>query len=480
MSDPLWSFDALVASTGGRADGAAADAITGLSIDTRSIAPGEVFVALKDQRDGHEFVTQAFAQGAAAALVSESYARRPGDGALIRVADTLDGLRSIARAARARLAPDARVVAVTGSAGKTTTKEMLRACFEALAPGRVHASAKSFNNHWGVPLTLATMPAATRYAVLEIGMNHAGEITPLTLLARPHVAIVLNVLPAHLGHFAGVEEIAEAKAEIFAGLEPGGTAILNGSSPHRDRLARRVPPSAARTLVFGLADQADALDAAITGYADGDADPLAPVSVTLQLGERTLAYTLAVPGRHIAENSAAALLAVCKAGGDVARAAAALAGAGAATGRGERFRVPLAGGELLLIDESYNANPASMAAAIRTAGAARSGAFPRLVLALGDMLELGEASVALHRGLQKDVDAVHADLVFASGPHMKALWEALDPARRGAWGATTKDIAQPLLAALRPGDVVMVKGSNGSRMAPLVAAIRALAVRGAA
>lgn len=480
MAEPLWSFAALLAAACGRADGPPPAAVTGLSIDTRTIAPGEAFVALKDRRDGHDFVTEAFARGAAAALVSEGYVRQPGDGALIRVADTLDALVAIARAARARLAPDARVVAVTGSAGKTTTKEMLRACFEALAPGHVHASAKSFNNHWGVPLTLATMPAATRFAVLEIGMNHAGEITPLTCLARPHVAIVLNVLPAHLGHFASVEEIAEAKAEIFAGLEPGGTAILNGASPHADLLRRRVPPSAMRTLSFGFVDPAVTLEAAVTGYEEAGADPLSPVRVELSLAGQRIGYALAVPGRHIAENSAAALLAVRAAGGDIARAAAALAGVGAAPGRGERIRVPIAGGELLLVDESYNANPASMAAAIHTTGAARSAAFPRLVLALGDMLELGDQSVALHRGLQKDVDAVRADLVFASGPHMKALWDALDPARRGAWGATSKDIEQPLLAALRPGDVVMVKGSNGSRMTPLVAAIKALAVRGAA
>lgn len=470
MAEPLWRWDALVAAAGGVADGAAAAPITGFSIDTRSLQPAEVFVALADQRDGHEFVTAAFAAGAAAAIVRQSYRRQRGDGALLRVGDPLEGLRRIARAARARLSPAARVIAVTGSAGKTTTKEMLRVALAEQGP--THASAKSFNNHWGVPLTLANMPPATHYAVFEIGMNHGGEITPLTMLARPHVAIVLNVLPAHLGHFASVADIAEAKAEIFTGLEPGGCAILNGDSEHAPLLRRRAEAAADHVLAFCASGDCEArLETADSGTGE---DPFAPTLVRLTLsGGETLSYRLAIAGRHIAENSAAALLAVREAGGDVGRAASALVGVGAAPGRGERVLLPCCGGEILLIDESYNANPASMAAAIRTAGGARGPRHRRLILALGDMLELGERAVELHRELKTDVNAVNADLVFACGPNMKALFEAIEGSRRGHWGHASKDIEGELLSALRPGDMVMVKGSNGSRMAPLVAAIKA-------
>lgn len=472
MAETLWRWNDLVAASGGIADGEPAVPITGLSIDTRSLQPGDVFVALEDQRDGHAFVPAAFEAGAAAAIVRQTYGRAADDRALLRVADTLDGLRGVARAARARLSPEARVIAVTGSAGKTTTKEMLRAAL--CQQGPTHASLRSFNNHWGVPLTLANMPSATRYAVFEIGMNHAGEIAPLTRLVRPHVAIVLNVLPAHLGYFESVAEIAEAKAEIFSGLEPGGVAILNGDSAHAELLRRRVPAHGIRTLSFGFGENGE-LDAAVIGYEDAACDPLAPVGARLALrGYGDISYRLAVPGRHVVEDSAAVLLAIRAAGGDVVKAAAALAGVGASPGRGERTVVHVGGGDLLLIDESYNANPASMAAAIGTAARARSTHFPRLVLVLGDMLELGEQSAELHGGLKKDVDAARADLVFACGTHMRSLHDAVDAARRGAWGETSKDIETQLLSVLQAGDVVMVKGSNGSRMAPLVAAIKTL------
>lgn len=476
MAEPLWSHSALVEAAGGVADGPAPAGVTGLSIDTRTLRPGDAFIALKDQRDGHEFVSQAFEKGAVAALVSDRYPRRPGDGALIRVGDVLEGLRAIARAGRARLAPEARVLAVTGSAGKTTTKDMLRAGLEAVAPGRVHASAKSFNNHWGVPLTLATMPAATRFAVLEIGMNHAGEITPLVGLARPHVAIVLNVLPAHLGHFASVEEIAEAKAEIFSGLIEGGSAIVNGDSPYAGLLRTRASARTSRVLSFGTGPQCDARLASFDG-GTGE-DPFAPAATRVVLADGgVLDYALAIRGRHIAENSAAALLAVREAGADVATVAAALAHVGASPGRGERSRLVTEAGEILLIDESYNANPASMAAAIATAGAARASGSGRLVLVLGDMLELGEQSVALHRGLAEAIDAARADLVFLCGPHMKELWTVLsgrsDAGRLGLWWRPTSAELEPLVGReLQAGDVVMIKGSNGLRMAPLVAALR--------
>ncbi|NWG72808.1 MAG: UDP-N-acetylmuramoylalanyl-D-glutamyl-2, 6-diaminopimelate--D-alanyl-D-alanine ligase, partial [Parvularculaceae bacterium] len=260
MSRPLWTLDEIAAAIGScRIDGNTDRPVTGLSIDSRTLQPGDLFVALKDARDGHEFVPAAFDAGAAAALVARDY-RAPahrGDFTLIRFDDPLQGLENIAREARRRTR--ARIVAVTGSAGKTGTKEMLRACLAACAssPERVHASAKSYNNHWGVPLTLARMPADTDFGIFEIGMNHAGEITPLTRMVRPHVAIITNVLPVHLGHFASEKGIAEAKAEIFSGLEPGGTAILLRESPHYDLLQRRAKEANARIVTFGAHEDAD-------------------------------------------------------------------------------------------------------------------------------------------------------------------------------------------------------------------------------
>ena len=268
MTEPLWTWGDLLAASGAVADGAPEAQITGFSLDTRSLQTGEVFVAIRDVRDGHDFVLEAFRKGAAAALVEAGYKRVAGDGALLRVDNPLEGLRSIARAARAR--SQAGIVAITGSVGKTGTKEALRACLSRL--GETHAAEKSFNNHWGVPLTLARMPASARYGVFEIGMNHAGEIAPLSRLVRPQVAIITTVEPVHLQFFSSVADIAEAKAEIFAGLEPDGTAIFNRDNPYFDLLQRRAREAKARIISFGRHADADVRPEVLTLGADGTRD----------------------------------------------------------------------------------------------------------------------------------------------------------------------------------------------------------------
>jgi len=460
MSDVLWTWQELVEAAEGTADGAPSASITGFSIDTRTLQPGEVFVALRDARDGHAFVASAFERGAAAALVERGYVRTPTDGALLRVADPLEGLRTIARAARRRTS--ARIVAVTGSVGKTGTKEALRACLAHV--GAIHAAEKSFNNHWGVPLTLARMPADANYGVFEIGMNHAGEITPLAELVRPHVAIVTTVEPVHLQYFGSVEGIAEAKAEIFSGIEPGGTAILNRDNAFFDLLAKRARAHGARVVSFGRNEAADVRPEVWTLEPDG-------TDIVVRLGDQRIAFRVGAPGAHIAQNSLAVVAALKALGADVERAVAGLADLTVAKGRGARVTVSVEDGIILLIDESYNANPASMRAALAAMATVPRGANQRRIAVLGDMLELGAESGCLHEDLKEPVDAAEVDLVFACGPNMKRLFAALPTAKRGMWAETSEGIAAPLLAEVRAGDVVMIKGSLGSRMAPLVDAL---------
>jgi UDP-N-acetylmuramoyl-tripeptide--D-alanyl-D-alanine ligase len=464
MASALWEFDELVRASGGMADGVPSGPVTGFSIDTRTIAPGDVFVALKDQRDGHEFVTSAFKAGAVAAFVRRDYARAPGDGALVRTDDPLQTLEAIGRAARARLSPTARVVAVTGSAGKTGTKEMLRAALGAC--GRVHASEKSYNNHWGVPLTLARMPADTQFAVLEIGMNHAGEITPLTKMVRPHVAIITTVEPVHLAYFPSVEAIAEAKAEIFSGLEPGGTAVINRDNRYYDLLEKRAREAGAKIVTFGLHHDADVKPSVLELEAEG-------TDVMVSSGGREISYRVAVPGPHIAQNSLAVLAALIAVGAEPGKALAPLAHITAPEGRGSRILLRAGSGDVLLIDESYNANPASMRAALAGLVTLPRERFCRRVAVIGDMLELGDEAAALHKGLKETLDKAGVDLVFASGPNMAHLYGLLSPAQKGAWAEKSEGIRESLVSAIKPGDVVMVKGSHGSRMAPLVDAIKA-------
>jgi UDP-N-acetylmuramoyl-tripeptide--D-alanyl-D-alanine ligase len=460
---PLWTFDDLVRAAGASAERATGAPITGLSIDTRTLKSGDLFVALKDQRDGHAFVTKAFERGAVAALVSTGYEAHPNDGPLIRVADTLLGLEAIGRAARARLAPDARLIAVTGSAGKTGTKDMLRACLSRI--GSAHAADKSFNNHWGVPLTLARMPADTRFGIFEIGMNHAGEITPLVRMVRPHIAIVTTVEPVHLAQFPSVEAIAEAKAEIFLGLEPGGTAIINRDNTHFELLKTRAEEAGARIVSFGQDARADVRPKVLELSSEGTA-------IEVGIAGREIHFRVAVPGIHIARNALAVAAAIDAAGADVGQALPALATLPPPPGRGSRTEFPFEGGKILLIDESYNANPASMRAALAVLGTVPRSAFRRRIAVLGDMLELGDQERTHHVALKEAVDAAGTDLVFACGPNMAHLFAALSPKRQGAWKPASDELSERLLAELAPGDVIMVKGSNGSRMGPLADALR--------
>jgi UDP-N-acetylmuramoyl-tripeptide--D-alanyl-D-alanine ligase len=453
----LWTAEAVAAATGGRTAG---DWVaSGVSIDSRSLAPGDLFVPLVGpNRDGHGFVAAALARGAAGALASRLPEGGEVDAAdLVLVADTQAGLEALGRAGRARTR--ARVVAVTGSVGKTGTKEALRHVLGRQAP--THASASSHNNHWGVPLSLARTPEGVRFGVFELGMNHAGEIAALTRLVRPHVALITAIAPAHLEFFASVAAIAEAKAEIFLGLEPGGTAVLPRDDEHFPRLLRQAERSAAgRVSTFGAHGGADWRLADLVLAADGSE------VVAVRHGRR-LAYRLGLPGRHLALNSLAVLAAVEALGADPGQAARCLAELRPPAGRGERRRFAVRSGEAFLLDESYNANPASMAAAIAVLGAQPG----RRVAVLGDMLELGAAAPELHARLAAPLAEAGVDRVFCCGPAMAHLDAALPPARRGGHAADAAALAPVVRAALEPGDVVLVKGSLGSRMGRVVEAL---------
>jgi len=434
----------------------------GISIDTRTLKAGDLFVALLGEaRDGHDFVRAAFEAGAAAALVSKTPDDLRADMALLTVAHTQRGLEDLGRAARAR--SHGKVIAVTGSAGKTTTKEMLRLAFGAL--GRTHASAASYNNHWGVPLTLAAMPRESEYAVVEIGMNHFGEIRALSDFARPHVALVTTIAPAHLEFFGCCEAIADAKSEIFEHIVPGGAAAIPADNPHAERLVLRARQAGVSTILrFGSKPGSDARLIARTETGEGQA-------IEADILGREVHVHVGAPGAHIAQNAVGALAAVAAADGDVLNAAAALSEFAALKGRGAQFRVRVGDGEVTIIDESYNANPASMAAALSLLGSAP--ATGRRIAVLGDMLEMGPGGATHHAALAEDIEAADVDLVFANGAQMQALWERLPASRRGAYGATSAEIAPAVVAAVAAGDVVLVKGSFGSRMAVVIAALKA-------
>jgi UDP-N-acetylmuramoyl-tripeptide--D-alanyl-D-alanine ligase len=460
----LWTIEELVAATGGRLDGDVNRPIGGVSIDSRSIAAGDIFVAIAgENRDGHEFAAAALKNGAAVAIVSRPDPEMRDSGALLVVDEPLAALRRLAAAARARSA--ARIVGITGSVGKTTSKEALRLALAASGP--THASASSYNNHWGVPLSLARLPREAAYAVFEIGMSQAGEITPLTRLVRPHVAIVTTIAPSHLGHFPSLVEIADAKAEIFAGVEPGGAAVINRDSEFFDRLAAAARQSGiARIVGFG---EHEAAEVRLRNVALHETCSCVTADI---LGE-TVSYRLGAPGRHLALNSLAVLAAAQLAGGDLARAAMALAHLEPQKGRGVRFRLDAPDGAITVIDESYNANPASVRAALALLGQAKPGRGGRRIAVLGDMLELGDEGPRLHAELAAAVDESGTNLVYACGAGMAHLWEALPATRRGAYAETSQDLEEAVLRDLRGGDVVMVKGSLGSRMMPLVDAIKA-------
>lgn len=466
MSEPLWSAAAAAAATGGEARGSWA--ASGVCIDSRAVEPGDLFIALKAGRDGHAFVRGALEAGAAAALVSDPSAADDGAPLLV-VPDTMVAMEQLGQAARRRNVI-ARRVAITGSVGKTTVKEMTAAALE--ASGTTHRSVKSYNNHWGVPLTLARMPADARFGVFEIGMNHGGEISRLSPQVRPHVAAITMVAAVHIENFADETGIADAKGEIFLGLGPGGIAVIPNENPHRERLlARARMVDGVEIVRFGFEAGADARILSITEQTGGARLVAADI-----LGH-PVSWTITEPGTHWVHNGLAALTLAQLAGGDLQAAAAVLSRFGAIDGRGATKPVTLSGGGFFtLVDEAYNANPTSMAEALDTLGR-RAGM--RRIAVLGDMLELGANEAAFHAGLAGDVAASGVDLVFCAGPRMEHLWRALPESVRGAHAQTAEELAPVVAGAVQAGDVVMVKGSNGARTWKVVQALQALEARAA-
>jgi UDP-N-acetylmuramoyl-tripeptide--D-alanyl-D-alanine ligase len=453
----LWSAGELAVATGGstKHDFVA----SGLSIDSRTVGPGDLFIALHGPNfDGHDFVGDALAKGAVAALVARKPARLSGDPPLLVVADTLAALSALGRAARRRSL--ARIVAITGSVGKTGTKEALRLALSGQGP--THASVGSFNNQWGVPLSLARMPRDTAFGIFELGMNHAGELAALSPIARPHVALITNIEVAHLGYFASLEAIADAKAEILTGIEPGGAAVLNRDNAFYVRLAQ----AAARQGIGRVIDFGEHRDAAIR-LLDCRLGATSSTVTASAMGE-VLDYAVALPGRHWVMNSLAVLGTVKAVGGDVGAAAASFAQLTGLPGRGKRHTIQVPGGSAELIDESYNASPAAIRAAIAVLGAATVPPGGRRIAVLGNMLELGAESGRLHVELAAPLAAAGVDLVFTVGDDMARLHAALPVAMRGDHCSDAAEMAGVIAAALRPGDIVTVKGSLGSRMTVII------------
>ena len=454
---PLWTAKTAEQATGGRVN--ATWEAAGVSIDSRTLEPGDLFVALEGPNfDGHAFIADALNAGAAAAVASRLPDGLPEDAPLLMVADTARAVEDLGRTARR--ASGAAVIGVTGSVGKTGIKDALATCLAKQAP--THAAVGSFNNHWGVPLTLARMPVDVDYAVLEMGMNHAGELAALTEQARPDVALITTVQAAHIENFATMADIAEAKAEILQGVASDGVAVLPRDNPYYDTLATRAREAGIETIVtFGEHESADVrkLDAKVHAtYSD----------VRANIHGRDIAFTVGLAGSHWVGNALALLACVAAVDADVDAAAEALATLTPPARRGERHTVNLPGGPIELIDDSYNANPSSMRAALAVLGASPGG---RRIAALGDMKELGTGSPRYHADLAEPIAGAGVDLVFTCGPEMAALAEALPNERRGAHAASAADLAPQLAARLKPGDTVLVKGSAGACMGEVVAAL---------
>jgi UDP-N-acetylmuramoyl-tripeptide--D-alanyl-D-alanine ligase len=462
----LWTAAEIVQATGGAAT--RDFECSGVSIDTRTLKPGDLFIALKgDALDGHDYVEAAFRAGAAAALVKKEFIPQS-DAPLVRVDDTMTALEALGRAARAR--SQAKIIAVTGSAGKTGTKEMLAVAFGAL--GKTHASKKSFNNHWGVPLSLSTMPKDAAYGIFELGMNHVGELAQLTAQVRPHIALITTVEPVHIEHFKNVEEIADAKAEIFLGMDKDGIAVLNFDNPHFARLKGHAEKRGIAK-IFSFGEDEDAQSRLIDCALHADSS-----HITAEiLGER-IKYKLNIPGKHIAMNSLGVFTIVKAAGGNLNAAAEALRNSTPVEGRGNRIQVTIAEGQppLTIINESYNANPASMLAAFKVFEMAAPPAGGRRIAVLGDMLELGRDGPRLHAELANPLLKAKTDLVFCCGAQMDALYHVLPPDWRGAHAKDSQELAKQVAAAVGPGDVVLVKGSAGSKMSYVVQALQSLAL----
>ena len=460
----LWTSAEVVKATGGSCTGAWS--AFGVSIDSRTVQEGDVFVAVKGPNfDGHEFAADALNKGAAAVIVQDPL--RDSDNyhdKLVKVKNTFAALQDLGGAARART--KARIVAVTGSVGKTGTKEALK--LSLAVQGATHASEGNLNNHWGVPLSLSRMPADTKYGVFEIGMNHAGEIAPLSQLVRPHVAIITNVEAAHLEFFNSVAEIADEKAAIMAGLEPSGTVLLPRDNSHFARLtAAMTKYKCEHSVSFGTGGDATARLVAWSLTPDG-------TQVAAEFGGQRITYDMIVSGRHWALNSVAALAAIEALGADLRLGAAALAKLAAPQGRGARARIPVSSGSILLIDESYNASPTAVRLLAETLAQMHQpvgGTSGRLIMVLGDMLELGAKAAALHADLSASLRSAAIDLIFTAGPLMENLHKALPQDMRGGHAQDAKALAPMVTQAMRAGDVIAIKGSQGSHMGKVVDAI---------
>jgi UDP-N-acetylmuramoyl-tripeptide--D-alanyl-D-alanine ligase len=449
----LWTSEELAIATGGTAS--APFEVSGVAFDSREIGPGDLFLAMKgESSDGHRFVEQAFSSGAAGAVVSEAVAHPH-----VLVDDVFAALNALGSASRGRMG--GKVIGITGSVGKTGTKEALFAALDRADPGCAHRSVKSYNNHTGVPLSLARMPRTARYGVFEMGMNHAGELSQLTRLVRPHVALVTTIAPAHTEFFRDENAIADAKGEIFEGLVPGGTAIVPFDSPHRDRLIAAAGPYAERIIGFGLGDGADVRAIETMRTRSGG------TFVTARLGRRELSFTISQPGMHWVSNAMGILATVDAVDGDLEMAGLALTELGGIGGRGARLKVAVGSGEALVIDESYNANPASMRATLEVL-AHEPG---RHVAVLGEMRELGEHSEAFHAELSGPVEAAGVQYAILVGESMGALANALEGRIDFVHVADAAEARDRLDAVLAPGDAVLVKGSNGVRLGTLVAAL---------
>lgn len=461
----LWTAAEVLKATSGAAGGEANWQVSGVSIDSRTVQDGDLFFAISGPNfDGHAYVSAALDAGASAAVVSREPPGVAAGAPLVQVENTLDALSALGRAARARMTGP--VAAVTGSVGKTGTKEALRAALQRYAP--THASASSYNNHWGVPLSLARMPRESAFGVFELGMNHAGELRPLTRLVQPRLVIITNVEPVHLEYFDSVTAIADAKAEIFEGLEKGGIAVLNRDNAFFDHLADAArAQGAAQVIGFGESDAADARLIRAVAHPDCSC-------ISADICGQPMTYKIGVPGHHWVMNSLAVLASVQALGGDLGLAGLALAELTPPEGRGNRTRVELGEGGFEIVDESYNANPVSVAAAISSLGALRPEEGARRIAVLGDMLELGPDAPKFHADLAAPLAEAGIDLVFTAGPDMQRLSEALPKKMRGGHGADSAEAAANVTRAVRPGDIVMVKGSLGSRMRLVVDALKGL------
>ncbi|MGJ8563462.1 MAG: UDP-N-acetylmuramoyl-tripeptide--D-alanyl-D-alanine ligase [Alphaproteobacteria bacterium] len=451
MSSPLWTSSDLAVATGGTAKGQWT--VNGLSIDTRSLKQGDLFVPLKDVRDGHEFIPQARAAGAGAILSERATDEAPA----LFVDDTVQALRDMAVFARDR--SKAVRFAVTGSVGKTSLKEAIATI--CAAQGRTHKSLKSFNNHWGVPLTLAAMPKGTEYGVFETGMNHAGELADLSPLVAPYIAVITKIAPAHLAHFENVDAIAAAKAEIFDGLVAGGTAVLNADDAYFAYLSECATKKGARIISFGASEKADVRISNVCvrpGQVSGDID----------VGGKTYVMSLPQDGQHWIENGACAVAAAVAAGIDAGAAVASLVAFEALPGRGERLALVVGGANITLIDDSYNANPESMRASI----AALETSEGRTLAVLGDMYELGKDELDLHAGLAAPLERAGVSRVIMAGECMRALRGRLPRAIRGAWAADWNGALEALMNEVQDGDTVLVKGSNATGLSRLVATLK--------